>query len=100
MKIEGNRPTESQEISLRPQKLGQQEAVTDPNGVKESPQKVSQTDQVQLSGRAGEIAQLQQVIQLMPDIRTDKVEALKKSIQEGTYKMDSFRIAGKILEEI
>lgn len=99
MKIEGNRPTENQEISLRTQKLGKQEAVTDPNGVKESPQKVSRNDQVQLSGRAKEIEQLQQVIQLMPEIRTEKVEILRKHIQEGTYRINSSLIAGKIIEE-
>lgn len=100
MKIEGNRPTENQEISLRTQKLGKQEAVTDPNGVKESPQKVSRNDQVQLSGRAKEIEQLQKVIQLMPEIRTEKIEILRKSILEGTYRINSSLIAGKILEEI
>ncbi len=36
----------------------------------------------------------------MPEIRTDKVEALKKAIQEGSYQVDSLKIAGKILEEI
>ncbi len=66
----------------------------------ESSQRTIQSDQVHLSGRAKEFADLKQVIQQMPEIRTNKVETLKKSIQEGNYKIDSFQVAGKILEEI
>jgi negative regulator of flagellin synthesis FlgM len=97
MKIEGGRPPESQDIQLRTQKLGKQEVAANSS---ENSQKTAQSDQVHLSGRAKEIAELKQVIQQMPEIRTDKVESLKKSIQEGSYKVDSFQVAGKILEEI
>jgi flagellar biosynthesis anti-sigma factor FlgM len=96
MKIEGNRPPENQEISLRSQKLGKPEGTPAPT---DGQLQTKTSDQVQLSGRAGEIGQLMSIIQQMPDIRTEKVEAVKKSIQEGTYKVDAFGIAGKILEE-
>jgi flagellar biosynthesis anti-sigma factor FlgM len=66
----------------------------------ESSQRTLQSDQVHLSGRAKELADLRQVIKQMPEIRTDKVKRLKKSIREGTYRVDSFQLAGKILEEI
>ena len=97
MKIEGSRPPENQEIHLRSQKLGKQEATP---VTPESPQQVSKSDKVNLSGKVKEIEELKQIIQQMPETRTDKVEALKKSIQEGTYKVDAFQVAGKILEEI
>ncbi len=97
MKIEGSRPPESQDIQLRTQKLDKQEVAANSN---DNSQKTAQSDQVHLSGRAKEIAELKQVIQQMPEIRTDKVESLRKSIQEGTYKVDSFQVAGKILEEV
>ncbi len=97
MKIEGSRPPESQDIQLRTQKLDKQEAAANSS---ENSQKTAQSDQVHLSGRAKEIEELKQVIQQMPEIRTDKVESLRKSIQEGTYKVDSFQVAGKILEEV
>lgn len=71
-----------------------------PANSSKSSQGTFQSDQVHLSGRAKELADLKQVIQQMPEIRTDKVERLKKSIREGTYKVDSFQVAGKILEEI
>ena len=97
MKIEGGRPPESQDIQLRTQKLIKQEVAANSS---ESSQRNSQSDQVHLSGRAKELADLKQVINQLPEIRTDKVETLKKSIREDTYKVDSFQIARKILEEI
>ena len=64
------------------------------------PKQANKSDQVHLSGKAKELEELKQVIHQMPEIRTDKVEALKKAIQEGSYQVDSLKIAGKILEEI
>ena len=97
MKIEGRRPHETQELQLRAQKTGKQDTTP---GVVENPRKANKSDQVHLSEKGKELAELKQVIQQMPEIRTDKVEALKKAIQEGSYQVDSFKIAGKILEEI
>jgi negative regulator of flagellin synthesis FlgM len=97
MKIEGRRPHETQDIQLRTQKTGKQDT---PQGTSQNPQQVNKSDQVHLSGKAKELAELKQVINQMPEIRTDKVEALKKAIQEGTYQVDSMKIAGKMLEEL
>ncbi len=96
MKVEGNRPPENQEVHLRTPKSGKQETAP---GISEKPQRISQSDQVHLSGKAKELDELKQIIQQMPEIRTDKVEALKKAIQEGSYQVDSLKVAGKMLEE-
>jgi negative regulator of flagellin synthesis FlgM len=97
MKVEGRRPHETQEVQLRAQKPGKQETTP---GISENPQQIHKSDQVHLSGKAKELEELKQVIHQMPEIRSDKVEALKKAIQEGSYQVDSLKIAGKILEEI
>jgi negative regulator of flagellin synthesis FlgM len=97
MKIEGNRPAENQEIRLRSQKPVKQG--TTPAAVEGQPG-TGRKDEVHLSGKARQIEELTKVIQQMPEMRTDKIEELKKSIEEGRYKVDSFQIAGKILEEI
>lgn len=97
MKIEGRRPLETQDVHLRPQKVGKQDSAP---GNSDNSKQVNKTDQVQLSEKAKELAKLKQIINQMPEIRTDKVEALKKAIQEGNYQVDSFKVAGKILEEI
>jgi flagellar biosynthesis anti-sigma factor FlgM len=97
MKVEGRSQLEPQEIQLRAQKPGKQGTTP---GVSENPQPIHKSDQVHLSGKAKELDDLKQVIHQMPEIRTDKVEALKKAIQEGSYQVDSLKVAGKILEEI
>ncbi len=97
MKIEGSRPPENQEVLLRAQKSGKQEVTP---GTSENPQRISKSDQVNLSGKAKELDELKQIIHQMPEMRTDKIEALKKAIQEGTYQVDPFKVAGKIIEEI
>ena len=35
----------------------------------------------------------------VPEVRTEKVEAIKKQIEAGTYKVDSREIVEKILEQ-
>lgn len=95
MKIEGRRPLDSPEIQLRTQKLGKTEQVAQT----ESPQNVQPTDQVNLSAQARELSELKKIIEQMPEVRTEKVEALKKAIAEGRYKIDALAIANKILEE-
>ena len=97
MKIEGSRPPETQDTQLRTQKLGRQEAVSSSD---QGTTNVAQADQVSISGRTKEIDSLKEVINQMPEVRVDKIEALRNSIQDGTYKVNSEGIAGKILEEI
>ena len=43
---------------------------------------------------------LKALINELPDIRTDKVEQLKKAIDTGFYNIDSYKVAEKMLEEI
>lgn len=95
MKIEGRKPPDSPEIRLRTQKVGQ--AV--PISPAESTQNLKATDQVHLSEKAKEISRLKKIIEEMPEIRTEKVEALKKAIADGQYRIDPLALAGKILEE-
>jgi negative regulator of flagellin synthesis FlgM len=97
MKIEGSRPPEGQGIQFRTQKADQPDPAS---GLQESTRKVARSDQVHLSDQAKELEGLKQIVNQLPEIRTEKVEALKKSIQDGTYKVDSLQVAGKILEEI
>jgi flagellar biosynthesis anti-sigma factor FlgM len=42
---------------------------------------------------------LKKLIHELPEIRTDKIEAVKRSIDNGTYTIDPLKIAGKIIEE-
>lgn len=53
---------------------------------------------VSLSQRAKEVLKVHEAIQSEPDIRSEKVSAIKDNIKNGTYKIDYDKTAEKILE--
>ncbi len=57
----------------------------------------SKDDQITLSGTAKEIGRLQAEVSKLPDVRTDRVEELKSTINSGTYNVKGEAIAGKLL---
>ena len=56
-------------------------------------------DSVELSGTASAVSAARQVISSTPDIRTDKVAALRQQVQNGTYHVSALDIAKKMLAE-
>ena len=56
-------------------------------------------DKVVLSPRAKEIVEAKKIIDSMPDIREEKVAAIKKEIENGTYKVDGKKVALNIIKE-
>jgi negative regulator of flagellin synthesis FlgM len=52
---------------------------------------------VEFSERSKDIQRIQQVLQSQPDVRSDKVKAIKEKIEKGTYKIDYEETAGKII---
>ncbi len=99
MKIQGNKPPEGQEISHNAQKIartdGKEKAAAP---VSENPR--PSDDRVDISGKGKEIADLMATIQQMPDVRNDKVKAVKEAIESGNYHIDTKNIAQKLLEEL
>jgi len=55
---------------------------------------------VDISNRSKEIADILSAINQLPDIRTDKVQEIQKSVEGGTYSVDSSKVADKILKNI
>ncbi|SPD72669.1 putative Anti-sigma-28 factor FlgM family protein [uncultured Desulfobacterium sp.] len=55
------------------------------------------TDEVNLSPMASELRELRSSIDLIPDIREDRVQKIKSLIEEGSYHVDSKKLAGRIL---
>jgi len=64
---------------------------TDPAG--------SGSDTVQVSSKFAEVQQLTTKLQQVPDVRTDRVSALKAKIQQGTYNPDAADVAESILQD-
>lgn len=59
----------------------------------------SSQDKVELSTQSREMQKAFEVIQASPDVRNEKVFALKKLIQEGKYQVDHEALAGKMIKE-
>jgi negative regulator of flagellin synthesis FlgM len=96
MTIYGSKPPDSKDIYIRTQKTTRKDDVQAKKGAEKS----GVADKVDISSRTKEIEELKQVINQLPDIRADKVKAIRNAIEEGTYKVDSLKIAGKILDEL
>jgi negative regulator of flagellin synthesis FlgM len=73
---------------------------TDQSTVNPEPKIQTQVgDRVDLSPSFRMIKKIEQVALSAPDIRADKVAALKKKVESGTYQVNSDEVAGKMLQE-
>lgn len=55
-------------------------------------------DTVEISDRSRELARARQAVDAAPDVRSDKVAAIKKSIEDGTYSVSPQLLAQKLLD--
>ena len=60
---------------------------------------VSFMDSLNLSGTGKEIQTAKEAVKAAPDIRADKVAAIKEAYQNGTYSVSAEDFADKILEK-
>lgn len=60
---------------------------------------VSSGSQVEISERAQLMNKAAETAKGAPDVRRDRVEALKAQILNGTYRIDSESVAEKLLQE-
>ena len=97
MKIQGNNPIEGKDLYGKVNDLNKKEQA---GKISDTESTSVERDRISLSGKAQEINELKKLINDLPDIRTDKVEQLKKAIDTGSYNIDSYKVAEKILEEI
>ncbi len=71
---------------------------------KKSPEKTADqvdpppADSVQLSDRSQEIVKVQEVVEAAPEIRQDKVEAIKAKLADESYEVNSEIVADRILK--
>ncbi len=55
-------------------------------------------DRFELSPEARQIASLGEKAAGLPDVRREKVEAIRQTLEDGLYEVDARMLAGKILE--
>lgn len=97
MKIEGNGPVEGKSLYDKVNEVDRKKD-TEKNG--DTKKSGRDTDKISLSGRAKEISELKSLIERLPEIRTDRVEELKKAVDTGSYNIDSMKVAERILQEL
>jgi len=97
MKIGGNLPIDDS----RPNEKLRETHKNHDGDSKDNTNKVDDSkDKISLSGRAKEINELKRMISDLPDIRQDRIDALKKAIETGNYNIDATKITEKMLEEL
>lgn len=55
------------------------------------------TDRVELSASSIDVQKMKMIIQDTPEVRMDRVQALKEQIERGEYQVDPYRVADKML---
>jgi negative regulator of flagellin synthesis FlgM len=54
---------------------------------------------VNLSTTAQDVQNLKNAISKLPDVREEKVQALKDQVEKGTYRVDADKVADKMVGE-
>jgi len=57
----------------------------------------SDSDRLELSVRSREISHLDELIRSTPDVREERVEEVRRNIENGTYNVKAEKIAEKII---
>ncbi len=60
---------------------------------------VSAEDRVDLSSESRDMQKINQVLAATPDVRTEKVDALRKLVESGQYDVKSDSVAGKMIQD-
>jgi len=64
------------------------------------PASIERSDTVDISARAREVGRLVAIAKEIPDVRRDVVEEVARSVKANTYRVESDRIAEKILGRV
>jgi len=56
-------------------------------------------DKVDLSSQSKEMNKISEALAAAPDVRAEKVEALKKQVESGQYQVNSDAVAEKMIKE-
>ncbi|MGI6413490.1 MAG: flagellar biosynthesis anti-sigma factor FlgM [Syntrophomonadaceae bacterium] len=91
MKIDGNNPIKAGSIYQIQQNKNA--------GDKQLHISRSDTDQIEISEQARKISELVEKAVKLPEVRVEKVEALKEKISEGSYVISARELAIKMLQQ-
>ncbi len=86
-------------LSIYRQQSEQVAQANEQGAVKAQKPEAPKGDQVQLSDNAKMMAQAHGVASETPDVRAEKVSALREQVQNGTYQVDNKKVAEGIIKE-
>jgi flagellar biosynthesis anti-sigma factor FlgM len=89
----GQKPPKMQEVD---NKNAEQNKSTSPKDVSQS----ERADRVELSKEYQELSKVKKVTMELSDIRTERVDQVRKMIANNTYSVEPAKIADKMLEEL
>ncbi|MBU3936995.1 MAG: flagellar biosynthesis anti-sigma factor FlgM [Proteobacteria bacterium] len=55
------------------------------------------TDRVVLSAGSLEVQKIRDILEQTPEVRADRVQALKEELARGEYQVDPYQLAGKMM---
>ncbi|NTU41611.1 MAG: flagellar biosynthesis anti-sigma factor FlgM [Nitrospirales bacterium] len=96
MQINGSKPPEKQDSVIKGQKVGKPDQAPDKVGA----EKTAPVDTVNLSGKAKGMAEMLAAMNQLPEVRAEKVQAIEKAVNNGTYRVDPYKIASKMIDEV
>jgi len=102
MNISSHKPPESQGPNLSTQSAQNVQKKTIVDQKDKSAQVVSSqaADRVNISGQSKDIADIVSAVNELPDVRNDKVQALKQRVDAGTYSVDPKKVAESIIKSL
>ena len=68
------------------------------DSLRDSPEPAAGGDRIELTPEARRIAALARSVDGLPEVRQERIEALRKQVREGSYQVDARQVAQAILE--
>ena len=96
MKVNPNAPSQTPLTELSLEKTQNKEGVAKPPF---NPMAEDTKNSVQISDDARLLKTAKELVGKTADVRSERVEALKAKIREGSYQVDADKVAEKLLEE-
>jgi negative regulator of flagellin synthesis FlgM len=79
-------------------KSGVQETRNEGKGKEPSVTRLVESDVLEISGPARQVAKLREEIAKIPDVRSERIANIREKIQAGTYSVPSGEVVRKIIE--
>ena len=94
-------PSGSARVPDLPEKVSKKTGVSGPEREKSTtPSNVTrlvESDVLEISGPARQVARLREEIAKMPDVREERIAALKEQIKDGSYNVPTSEVARKMI---